>query len=103
MNLKRTIEENSEFSFYEEISFGSEIIVEKRTILPVYRVKILFFNEYVPNATVTPLAFLFKEEIKKDNESKYEYYLIFFDEDYEKYTEKIIKKYNEKFEQEIEL
>ena len=42
---------------------------------------------------------LFKECLKKDNKRKYEYYLIFLEEDYEKYTSEIIEAYNKKFEE----
>lgn len=97
MDIKEKLEENENFSFYDEIILGNEIIIENKMIYPVYIANIIFYKEYVPSATIDPLAFLFKEKLKKNNDTKYEYYLIFFDEDYEKYTEEIIKKYNGKF------
>ncbi|WP_295722550.1 hypothetical protein [uncultured Methanobrevibacter sp.] len=98
MDIKEKIKENDDFSFYDEIILGDEIIIENKIIHPVYIASIIFYNEYVPSATIDPLAFLFKEKLKKKNDTEYEYYLIFFDDDYEKYTKEIIKKYNEKLE-----
>lgn len=99
MSLKEKIENNTNFSFYNEICFGKEIIIENKEILSVNMIKIISYNEYIPSATIEPLAFLFKECLKKDNKKKYEYYLIFLEEDYEKYTSEIIEAYNKKFEE----
>ena len=60
MSLKEKIENNTNFSYYNEICFGKEIIVENKEILSVNMIKIISYNEYIPSATIEPLAFLFK-------------------------------------------